>query len=242
MSRSGAVGSLVAVLFLCAAPASAIPIWQDGDVITYSQASWGDVPSGNNPPAILLANYFTVYAATSGVLEVGIPGAAGFSIRFTNPTDLLNYLPALGTSGPLTSDHIDPLSTSSGQFGGEVTALKINIDFSEAGVTLGTLGIPFGDLILANFDTLPDLNGLTVREYFDVVSTLLGGGSGIYSIALLDLVTNDLNSAFPGGTATLFAQEHLVAPTTTPVPEPNTMALFGAGLAVLGLVRRRRTV
>ena len=183
--------------------------WHDGDVITYSQATWGDVPSGGNPAAVLLANYFAVYAATSGVLEVGIPGAAGFSIRFTNPTDLLNYLPALGVPGPLTGDHVDPLSTSAGEFGGEVTALAINVDFADAGVTAGTAPVAFGDLLLCQFTALPALNGLTVRQYLGVVETLLGGGSGVYSIAQLDPVTNDLDSAFPDGMATVFAQDHL---------------------------------
>lgn len=102
-------------------------------------------------------------------------------------------MPAGGPVGPLTSDVVNPGSTSSGAFGGEVLALKINVDFSDAGVTLGTSGTSFGDLTLCNFTTLPLLNGLTVRQFLDVVNTLLGGGSSIYSIADLSPVTADLN-------------------------------------------------
>jgi hypothetical protein len=51
-----------------------------GDVISYSQDDWG-YPSttGSN---LLLANYYDVYASSSGVLEVGIPGTGGFSMLF----------------------------------------------------------------------------------------------------------------------------------------------------------------
>jgi hypothetical protein len=42
------------------------------------------------------------------------------------------------------------------------------------------------------------------------VNTLLGGGSGTYSIAQLDPITIDLNNAFSAGMVSSFAQAHLV--------------------------------
>ena len=101
----------------------------------------------------------------------------------TSAFSVIDYLPAVGTAGPLNTNLLNPTSSSSGAFGGEVTALKLNIDFSDAGFLLGTKGIPFGDLILANFSTLPNLNGLTVRQFLGDANTALGGGSSIYSIA-----------------------------------------------------------
>jgi PEP-CTERM motif len=213
-----------------------------GDLFTESQSVWGADPTTINAAGLLRDNYNTVYAATSGVFELGIPGAAGFSILFTNADTLLTYLPAFGVPGPLTSDLLNPSSTSSGPFGGEVAALKINVDFSDAGLTLGTLGIPFGDLILNNFDsTLSLLNGLSVREYLDVVNTWLGGGTSLYSIAELAPLTSDLNRSFAGGLVTAFALNNLDVPTQPPpppVPEPDTWLLLGSG--VTGLIAFRR--
>ena len=151
-------------------------------MITYPQAAWGDTPTATNAAGLLSSDFSTVYAATFGTLEVGIPGTAGFSIVFTDVIALLDYLPEINPIGPLVSDLLNPLSTASGAFGG-VTALHLNVDFSDAGFTLGSSGIPFGDLILANFNTLPVLNALTVGQFLAIDNTALGGGSSIFSIA-----------------------------------------------------------
>ena len=44
-------------------------LWQNGDVITYDQAVWGDptTTAGSN----LNTNYNSVYASTLGVVEIG---------------------------------------------------------------------------------------------------------------------------------------------------------------------------
>jgi len=181
--------------------------WQNGDLITYSQASWSDDATASG---LLLANFATVYASP-GWLEVGISGPTGFSMFFTSPSAVRDYLPAGGTAGPLDANLVNPLTTASGTFGGEVTALALNVDFSDAGHTVGPTGIRFGDLTVCDFIFLQQLNGLTVRDFLGVVSTALGGGSAVYSIAQLSPVVVDLNAAFGGGVATSFAQSQLVA-------------------------------
>jgi hypothetical protein len=184
--------------------------WHDGDVITWNQASWGDTPTSTNAAGLLLDNYDAVYASSSGVFEVGISGSSGFSMLFTSAVNLQAYLPSAGTIGPLVADLADPTSSSSGAFGGEVAALKINIDFSDAGLTAGTSAVKFGNLTLCGFTTLTALNGLTVRDFASEVNTLLGGGSATYSITDLDPITIDLNASFGGGGVNSFAQDHLV--------------------------------
>jgi hypothetical protein len=178
-----------------------------GDFTTYGQGSWGDDPTATNAAGILLARYFTVYGSTSGELEVGIPGASGASILFSNPNAVLAYLPALGLAASLLVDHSNPLATESRSFGGNVTALHLNVDFSDAGFTLGARGVQFGDLTIWGVPALPD--NTTVRQFLALVDTLLGGGSSSYTIANLARISDDLNRSFEGGSVSQFAQDHL---------------------------------
>lgn len=181
--------------------------WDPGDMVTYTQEAWGDATTIAG--GTLLGNYDTVYP--SSVVEVGIPGAAGFSMRFFDALAVLNYLPAVGLPGALTADLTDPMSSSSGVFGGNVLALRLNVDFSDASVISGTSSLRFGDLLLCDFPTLPALNGTTVRSFLATANTLLGGGSATYSINDLSPIASALNGAFDAGTVSTFAQDHLFA-------------------------------
>ena len=89
-------------------------------------------------------------------------------------------------------------------------SLQLNVDFSDAGFLVGTSNVRFGDLTLCNFTTLPALNGMTVRQFLATVNTLLGGGSGTYGIADLQIITSALNDSFHAGVPKAFAQQHLV--------------------------------
>jgi hypothetical protein len=179
--------------------------WQDGDVVTYSQASWGGNPA-TSTAAALLANRFT--AMYSGLFQVGIVGSSGFSMSFTSASALLLYLPAFGTSGPLTSNLANPTTSSSGIFGGDVVSLKLNVDFSAAGHLGGSAGLRFGDLRLCSLAT-SGINGLTVSQLLGVANTLLGGGSASVTIAQLAPVLASLNASFAAGTVSTFAQDHV---------------------------------
>jgi len=184
--------------------------WHDGDLVTYTQDLWGATPAPGNAAQLLFDNYNTVYASTFGVVEVGLSGSAGYSIIFDSRDSVFAYLPASGSPGPLTSDLLDPTSSAAGSFGGEVLALRFNIDFSDAGLTTGTSGLHFGDLSLCGFSGLPALNGMKVRDFLGQVNSLLGGGPATYGINELEPMTVDLGFAFSGGTADVFAQDHLV--------------------------------
>jgi hypothetical protein len=218
--------------FLGFAGSAGADVWQAGDETTYNQGVWGAPP--DNVGAVLLADHFdTVYAATGGVI---VGSLSGFTMVFTDVDSVLNYQPSVGPYAPLNSSVFNPVTTSSGAFGGDVLALEFNVDFSDAGFLPATSGIPFGNLLLEGFSTLPQLDGLTVRQFLGDMNTLLGGGSTIVTIDDLGTIVNDLNSSFnfPPGTPSQFAQDHLVAPAlVTQTPEPSSLALLIAGL--LGL-------
>jgi len=133
--------------------------WQFGDVITYLQGTWGDAANPGTPAELLLVNFTAVYAPFFGILEVGISGTAGFSMRFGGGSAVLAYLPASGAAAPLTADLINPTASPSGAFGGHVVALRVNIDFADAGLTRGSSETRFGDLTLCGWTATPSLNG-----------------------------------------------------------------------------------
>lgn len=122
---------LVAALTLaCAGGAKAGGI-NSGQFVTYTQGDWG---AGGVAASLLSADYGSVYAGTSGELIVGVTGISGqYALAFSSALTTLDYLPAIGTPGPLTTNLANPATTPSGTFGGDVVALALNLDFNKAG-------------------------------------------------------------------------------------------------------------
>jgi PEP-CTERM motif len=236
------------LILVWAGPAHA-DSFSTGQFITYTQGDWG---TGGVAAAtsLLTADYNSVYQGTGGDVIVGVTGTPGqYFLELDSLGALLNLVPTVGSASALTANEIDPTTTPSGVFGGDVVGLALDVDFSNAGL-LGTSSSPFGDLVLVNFgpaslqnsvNPFNALNGLTVDQFFAISNTCLGGGSCPLGIANTDQVALDLGAAFEGGTPTTFAEDHLVLPsstTVTPTPEPSSIALLGIGLLVmLGLTK-----
>jgi hypothetical protein len=215
--------------------------FQVGDLISYTQGSWGGDPLIDGGATLLVAQYDNVYAGSFGIVTVGT--ASGFTMRFTDASSVLAYEPAIGPFGPLNGSVLNPITTASGGFGGEVLGLELNVDFSDAGVLLGSTGVRLGDLMLANFGAGSPFNGLTVRQFLGDVNILLGGGSTAFTIGDLGSLVGDVNASFSAGNPSPFAQAHLVEPASQPsaVPEPATLLLVAAPALSLAVRRKKAT-
>ncbi|HEX3486708.1 MAG TPA: hypothetical protein VHT51_16740, partial [Micropepsaceae bacterium] len=138
MRQSMLVAAAAAFVCLVSLPADAVP-FTDGQVISFSQNTWGADP-GAGPPASLVVQHF------DDIYPVGLTVGVGNFILFTSGNSggpVLIFLPTTGPAAALNATLVDPTSSSSGIFGGQVVGLRFNIDFSEAGFTLGSSGVPF---------------------------------------------------------------------------------------------------
>ena len=168
---------------------------------TYTQGGWGATPKGNNPAALLVGAFAQVYPN-------GVSVGSGRTMTFTSAAAVGKFLPAGGPAAALSGSLVNPTSSSAGVFGGQVLALRLNVDFSAAGVTVGTGG-PVGALLLKGTGT--PLDGLTVASILGLAETALGGGgtpSGV-SISDLNTVATNLNEAFDNGLRSSWAADHL---------------------------------
>ncbi|MEX2151436.1 MAG: hypothetical protein WD793_14580 [Steroidobacteraceae bacterium] len=195
--------------------------WSPGEMRTFSQASYGD--SSTAAGALVTSRFSTVYP--SGVIIGGTN-----TLQFTTATSVFNYLPATGIPASLTGSLTNPLSSSSGELGGELLALQLNVDLSDAGFLASA--VPLGSLYFCNFTAVPQLNGQTVGQFVTTANWVLGGGGASISADVVSAVANALNNAFVDGTPSTFAQASLVAgacPANWNAGEMNTFTQVAYG-------------
>jgi hypothetical protein len=156
---------------------------------TYTQGGWGASPSGNNPGALLTSKFTTVYPTGS----VGIGGTK--RLTFTSASAIVIFLPQGGTPGVLTANATNPTTSAAGVLAGQVLALQLNVNFSNAGITrsgLGALKAQSGKL-----------TGYTVNQVLTLANAVIGGGTVPAGISISDInnVVDAINNNFDGGTA-----------------------------------------
>jgi hypothetical protein len=231
---------LVLGLSLFFVSAARADTWSAGAFTTYDQAEWGN--STLTAGMLLEFEYATVYLSTGDLFVIGT-ASPGFLVEFTSGFDLGEFLPASGTPGALDTDLENPTTTSAGIFAGQVAGLKLNIDFSAAGLLPGTSGLHFGDLVLTGFSgSESSLNDLTVSQFLSLTNTALGGGATGFTFPDLNIALAELNNAFDDGTVvSSFAQDHLVAPgSSVAMPEPPTLLLGAVGILAAAIFRKIR--
>ncbi|MCX6360352.1 MAG: carboxypeptidase regulatory-like domain-containing protein [Armatimonadetes bacterium] len=132
-----------------------------GRYTTYTQGGWGARACGNNPGALLLARFGAVYPA--GYVTVG----GAYTLKFTSAAAIQAFLPQGGTARALTASAVNPTGSIT-VLAGQVLALRLNIDFSNAGIIrsgLGGLTIQSGPFA-----------GLMVNQFSVIANSVLGGG------------------------------------------------------------------
>ena len=128
--------ALAALSAPLALPAHATTLTDD-EFVTWSQGAWGDDPFCGPDGVQHLGparKRFQLAFAPSDLLELGVPGAGGFSMIFDSADAIIAYLPASGAPGPLTADLLDPVATASGVLGGEVLTATLNVTILRDGL------------------------------------------------------------------------------------------------------------
>jgi|SRR5277367_21017 len=232
---------MVLVLSLVCVGAARADGWSAGAVVTYNQVEWGD--ASNSAEMLMDANFDSIYASAGGVFEIGNT-TSGYYTVFTGAVDLASFLPASGAPGPLDANLLNPTTSSAGQFAGEVAAMKLNIDFSNAGLLPNSSGLLFGDLVLTGFSgSESSLNGLTVEQFFAVSQTALAGQPTSIGFPDIENLTANINDAFEVGQPDSFAQDHLVAPeSSAAMPESSSLMLLAIGIFTVAFAPKKRVL
>lgn len=140
-----------------------------GKFTTYSQGGW------HNSAASLLPTILS-----SGDVVIGDENLD--YARFTTPSAITNFLPAMEMSGALQGQYTNPLTTSAGVLAGQTLTLKLNLAISNE-----VYGYTLDDLIIAK----GACKDKSVSEAMDLADQALAGTS-------LSLSYSDLNKCVEG--------------------------------------------
>jgi hypothetical protein len=136
-------------------------VMANGTYRTQSEGDWGDSCAlGFETGCYRDATFATCFP---NGLTVGCPmcsqygggGACGLNLHFTSSAAIQNYLPQLGAPNMLDHDYVNPsnpppISTASGNFGGQVTALALSLGFSACDNHFHTECASLGDLYVCD--------------------------------------------------------------------------------------------
>ena len=162
---------------------------------TYTQGGWGAPPHGNNPGTLLANNLASIYGS-AGLVIGDI-----YTVKCTTAVAVQNFLPAGTSPGVLQTSYINPTGdTGAGVLAGQTMALKLNVDFSNAGFTasgLANLKVAAGN----------KLAGYTVAQVLMLANKVMGGSPGVLpsgcSISDLNDLVDRINNNFDGGAQNL---------------------------------------
>ncbi len=154
--------------------------------VTYSQADWGSTSSSNPAVVLLKGKFCKVYPCIR--LTIG----SYYKLTFTGSDKIGYFLPQTGRASILNRSLCNPTLSSAGEFAGNVLALRLNVDFSNAGVT--TRGL--GSVKLSN----TALKGWTIGQVLSLSENVLGGYTcylpwGV-SVSTLNSIVAGINNTY----------------------------------------------
>jgi hypothetical protein len=124
--------------------------------------------------------------------EVVIGHASGYTATWTSSAAIAAFLPNGGTPSVLTADLIDPAYTPAGVLASQILALRLNREYSCAGifaeVGLSPAEYCYGDYVIPASCGL--FSGLTVDEFLALADKVVGGNTNVlndYSAKVSDV-------------------------------------------------------
>lgn len=154
---------------------------------TFTQGGWGNT---NGTPGRIRDQYFTQ------VFPTGLVVGGNYKLTLTTSTAVKNFLPQGGTAGAFTQNYSNVTSTSAGVLGGQLVALKCNVEYDAKGF-IGTNSTAIKDLQIAS----GPFAGKTVTQFLALLETAIGGGSlGGYTFDQYNTAATAINENFDNGT------------------------------------------
>ena len=141
---------------------------------TFTQGGWKrkEWPGDGRGGDLLEQHFGSVYPA-------GVRVGGGRGAWFSGAETVKRFFPAGGRPRMLPEDYLDPRRTRGGKLAGETLALRLNVDYSSAGITrpgLAQLRVAPGKA----------LAGYTVAEVLAIAEAVLGGDPGALPAGLTE--------------------------------------------------------